>query len=73
MDNDIHNIANRVVDRFKQELSPKALQCLSASDFEKLAILVKNSIATDRENTAAQLTALAQKLKADIEYFDISL
>ena len=73
MHNDIHHIANRMVERFKQELSSEALHCLSASDFEKLAILIKNSIAADRENTAAQLTALAQKLKADIEYFDISL
>ncbi|MBX3628835.1 MAG: hypothetical protein KF908_02760 [Nitrosomonas sp.] len=73
MSNDIHKIADGAVDRFKQELSSGTLQCLSASDFEKLTILIKNTIAKDRENTAAQLEALAQRLKADIEYFDISL
>ena len=73
MSNDIHQIADSVVARFKQELTPEALNCLSASDFDKLAMLVKNTIAKDREDTAAQLEALAQKLKADIEYFDISL
>ncbi|MCB1984186.1 MAG: hypothetical protein H6936_12935 [Burkholderiales bacterium] len=73
MSNDIHKIADSVVDRFKQELTPEALNCLSASDFDKLSILVKNTIAKDRENTAAQLEALAQQLKTDIEYFDISL
>lgn len=73
MSNDIHKIADSVVDRFKQELTPEALNCLSASDFDKLGILVKNTIARDREDTAAQLEAIAQKLKADIEYFDISL
>ncbi|MDR4518007.1 MAG: hypothetical protein MRK00_11570 [Nitrosomonas sp.] len=73
MSNDIHNIADSVVDRFKQELTPEALNCLSFSDFDKLSILVKNTIAKDRENTAAQLEALAQQLKTDIEYFDISL
>lgn len=73
MSNDIHKIADSVVDRFKQELTSEALNCLSASDFDKLSILIKNTIAKDRENTASQLEALAQNLKADIEYFDISL
>ena len=73
MSNDIHKIADSVVDRFKQELTPEALDCLSASDFDKLGILVKNTIAREREDTAAQLEAMAQKLRADIEYFDISL
>ena len=73
MSNTIDKIADSVVDRFKQELTPEALNCLSVSDFDKLSILVKNTIAKDRENTAAQLETLAQQLKADIEYFDISL
>jgi hypothetical protein len=46
---------------------------LSAADFEKLAMLVRSAIAKDRENTAAQIETLAQRLKADIETFDISL
>jgi hypothetical protein len=73
MSNAIHDIADNVVNRFKQELTSEALQGLSAADFEKLAILVKSAIAKDRENTAAQIETLAQRLKADIEYFDISL
>jgi hypothetical protein len=73
MSNAIHEIADNVVNRFKQELSSGALQGLSAADFEKLAMLVRSAIAKDRENTAAQIETLAQRLKADIETFDISL
>jgi hypothetical protein len=73
MSNAIHEIADNVVNRFKQELSSGALQGLSAADFEKLAMLVRSAIAKDRENTAAQIETLAQRLTADIETFDISL
>ncbi|MCB1948009.1 MAG: hypothetical protein H6940_10655 [Burkholderiales bacterium] len=73
MSNDIHNVTESVIERFKQELTPEALNCLSASDFDKLGMLIKNTIAKDREDTAAQLESLARQLKADIEYFDISL
>ncbi|MDC8446630.1 MAG: hypothetical protein LV471_12000 [Nitrosomonas sp.] len=73
MNNTIHDIADNVVNRFKQELSSGALQGLSAADFEKLAILVRSAIAKDRESTAAQIDTLAQRLKADIETFDIGL
>jgi len=73
MSNAIHDIADNLVNRFKHELSSDALQGLSATDFEKLAMLVRSAIAKDRENTAAQIETLAQRLKADIETFDISL
>ena len=73
MNNAIHDIADNVINRFKQELSSEALQGLSSADFEKMAMLVRSAIAKDRENTATQIEALAQRLKADIETFDIGL
>ena len=73
MTNGIQKTADKVIDSFKRELSPEALNNLSASDFDKLAVLIKNALSKDREETSAQLEELAKKLKADIEYFDLGL
>ena len=73
MTNGIQKTADKVIDCFKQGLSPEALNSLSASDFEKLTVLIRNALSKDREETSAQLEELAKKLKADIEYFDFGL
>lgn len=73
MTNGIQKTADKVIDSFKQELSPEALDNLSSSDFDRLNVLIRNALSKDREETSAQLEELARKLKADIEYFDLGL
>jgi hypothetical protein len=73
MTNSIQEIAEKVVDHFKQELSAEALNSLSAADCDRLAGLIRNAISQERENASAQLMELAQKLKADIEHLDLGL
>ena len=73
MTNVIQKTADKVVDSFKQELSPEALNNLSAADFDRLTVLIRNALSKDREETSVQLEELARKLKADIEYFDLGL
>lgn len=71
--NGIQKTADQVVDRFKQELSSEALNSLSHSDFDRLTVLIRDALSRDREETSEQLEALAKKIKADIEDFDLGL
>ncbi len=73
MSSSIQEIAEKVVDNFKRELSVEASNSLSAADCDRLAGLIRNAISQDRENTSVQLVELAQKLKADIEHLDLGL
>jgi hypothetical protein len=73
MTNSIQEIAEKVVDHFKQELSAEALSSLSAADWDRLAGLIRNAISQERENASAQLIELAQKMKADVEHLDLGL
>ncbi|MDV6343763.1 hypothetical protein [Nitrosomonas sp. Is37] len=71
--NGIQRTANQVIAHFKQGLSAEALSSLSPSDFDRLTVLIKDALSRDREEVADQLEALARKIKADIEEFDLSL
>jgi uncharacterized small protein (DUF1192 family) len=73
MSNGIQKTADIVVQRFKHGLSSDALNSLSVADFDKLAGLIRIALSEEREETSAQLEALAKKLKADIERFDLNL
>ncbi|MGR9106475.1 MAG: hypothetical protein ACU843_06035 [Gammaproteobacteria bacterium] len=73
MTNGIQNIADKVVQRFKQEISHESLSTLSTADFEQLAGLIRLALSEERERISAQLEELASKLKADIEHFDLNL
>lgn len=73
MTNSLQMIADKVVERFKHELSDKALESLSEADFDRLAGLIRIAVSEEREGISAQLEELAQKLKADIERFELNL